>query len=137
MKKRREHVVPLSRQALDVLQELQQFTGAYPLLFPGRIDHKKPRSNMVFNMALRRMGYDGRQTGHGFRHIASTLLRENGFHRDYVEAQLSHVEDGVAGVYNKATYLAQRKGMMQWYADHLDALERDNVVPFKRAGEPG
>jgi integrase len=122
MKKRREHVVPLSRQAMEILQELRQLTGAYRLLFPGRSDRTKPRSNMVFNMALRRLGYGGQQTGHGFRHIASTILRENGFHRDYVEAQLSHVEEGVSGVYNKATYLPQRREMMQWYADHLDQL---------------
>lgn len=136
MKKRREHLVPLSRQAIDVLDALHQLTGAYPLLFPGRNDHKKPRSNMVFNMALRRMGYEGRQTGHGFRHIASTLLRENGFPSDYVEAQLSHVEGGVSGVYNKAIYLQQRRAMMQWYADHLDALEKGNVLPFKQVGTP-
>ena len=133
MKKRREHLVPLSKQAVAVLKELFQLTGAYPLVLPGRTDRKKPRSNMVFNMALRRIGYDGRQTGHGFRHIASTILRENGFHRDYVEAQLSHVEGGVSGVYNKATYIAQRRDMMQWYADYLDALAKGNVLQFKQS----
>ncbi|MCV4097216.1 tyrosine-type recombinase/integrase [Pseudomonas aeruginosa] len=128
MKKRRAHTVPLSRQALDALEQLHRMTGVYPLLFPGRNDRTKPRSNMAFNMALRRMGYEGRQTGHGFRHIASTTLREHGFAKEHVEAQLSHAEDGVAGVYNKAIYLEQRRTMMQWYADHLDELERDNVV---------
>lgn len=128
MKKKRDHLVPLSRQAMDALRELFKLNGRYPLLFPGRSDRKKPRSNMAFNMALRRMGYDGRQTGHGFRHIASTTLRENNFPREHVEAQLAHVEGGVAGVYNKAIYLEQRKHMMQWYADHLDKLERGNVV---------
>lgn len=132
MKKRREHLVPLSRQAIVVLKELHGLTGAYPLLFPGRIDPKKPRSNMVFNMALRRLGYAGRQTGHGFRHIASTILRENGFRQEHVEAQLSHVEGGVSGVYNKAIYLEPRRQMMQWYADHLDKLEQGNVVPMAR-----
>ncbi|MCY1461095.1 hypothetical protein D9M71_787150 [compost metagenome] len=83
---------------------------------------------MAFNMALRRMGYEGRQTGHGFRHIASTLLRENGFPREHVEAQLAHVEEGVSGVYNKAIYLEQRREMMQWYAEHLELLEHGNVV---------
>ncbi|UTH29994.1 tyrosine-type recombinase/integrase [Ectopseudomonas hydrolytica] len=132
MKKRREHVVPLSRQALDALKELKKLTGTYPLLFPGRNDRTKPRSNMAFNMALRRLGYQGQQTGHGFRHIASTILREKGFLKDHVEAQLSHAEDGVAGVYNKAQYLEQRRVMMQWYADHLDTLATGNVVPIKR-----
>lgn len=128
MKKRRDHLVPLSRQAVEALRELHALSGRYPLLFPGRSDHKKARSNMAFNMALRRMGYEGRQTGHGFRHIASTTLREHNFPREHVEAQLAHVEGGVAGVYNKAIYLEQRKQMMQWYADHLDKLERGNVV---------
>lgn len=76
MKKRREHTVPLSRQAVEALEQLHTLSGAYPLLFPGRNDRTKPRSNMAFNMALRRMEYAGRQTGHGFRHIASTTLRE-------------------------------------------------------------
>ncbi|ENZ1698805.1 tyrosine-type recombinase/integrase [Pseudomonas aeruginosa] len=136
MKKRRPHTVPLSRQALEALEQLHQMTGIYPLLFPGRNDRTKPRSNMAFNMALRRMGYEGRQTGHGFRHIASTTLREHGFAKEHVEAQLSHSEDGVAGVYNKAIYIEQRRTMMQWYADYLDELERGNVVPLNlgRAG---
>ncbi|ARS48391.1 integrase [Ectopseudomonas mendocina] len=132
MKKRREHVVPLSRQVLDALKELKRLTGAYSLLFPGRNDRTKPRSNMAFNMALRRLGYQGQQTGHGFRHIASTILREKGFLKDHVEAQLAHAEDGVAGVYNKAIYLEQRREMMQWYADHLDTLAAGNVVSIKR-----
>lgn len=136
MKKRRDHVVPLSNQAIAALAQLQELTGCYPLFFPGRSDHKKPISNMAFNMALRRMGYEGRQTGHGFRHIAATTLREQGFPKEHVEAQLAHAEGGVAGVYNKAIYLEQRRQMMQWYADHLDALERGNVliVDFKAQG---
>lgn len=122
MKKRREHIVPLSTQSLNLLRELQVLSGGHDLLFPGRNDRTKPLSNMVFNMALRRMGYQGQQTGHGFRHIASTLLNENGFDENHIEAQLSHAKSGVAGVYNKAKYLEQRRTMMQWYADHLDTL---------------
>lgn len=128
MKRRREHLVPLSRQAIKALTELRTLSGAYPLLFPGRNDRTKPRSNTVFLMALRRLGYEGRQTGHGFRHIASTILNEQGFDENHIEAQLSHVKDGVAGVYNKAVYLEQRRVMMQWYADHLDKLVKGNVV---------
>jgi len=132
-KKGLEHLVPLSTQAIAALDELRTYTGAYPLLFPGRSDHTKPRSDTVFLMALRRMGYEGRQTGHGFRHIASTLLNENGFDENHVEAQLSHKKAGVAGIYNKAQYLPQRTKMMQWYADHLDMLANGNVVSIKRA----
>ncbi len=74
-------------------------------------------------MALRRLGYEGRQTGHGFRHIASTVLNEHGFPADHIEAQLSRKQPGVPGIYNKAQYLEQRTPMMQWYADYLDELE--------------
>jgi integrase len=127
-KKGREHLVPLCRQAIEALNELRVLTGAYPLLFPGRSDRTKPRSNTVFLMALRRLGYEGRQTGHGFRHIASTALNEHGFSADHVEAQLSHKAPGVRGVYNKAQYLSQRVTMMQWYADYLDGLEGGAVI---------
>lgn len=133
MKRRREHLVPLPRQAVDLLRQLHNVTGAYALLFPGRSDTSKPRSDTAFLMALRRLGYEGRQTGHGFRHIASTLLNEHGFDENHIEAQLSHVKKGVAGVYNKAKYMAQRTTMMQWYADYLDTLAAGNVVEFKRA----
>jgi len=132
-KKGLEHLVPLSSQAIEALEELRKYTGSYPLLFPGRSDHTKPRSNTVFLMALRRMGYEGRQTGHGFRHIASTVLNEKGFDENHIEAQLSHKKPGVAGVYNKAKYLAQRTAMMQWYADHLDEISADNLAERKRA----
>lgn len=128
MKKRREHIIPLSTQSIMLLRELKNLSGAYELLFPGRSDRTKPLSNMVFNMALRRMGYSGEQTGHGFRHIASTILNEAGYDENHIEAQLSHTKSGVAGVYNKAKYLAQRRTMMQWYADHLAALEKGNIV---------
>ncbi|KMN16511.1 tyrosine-type recombinase/integrase [Pseudomonas weihenstephanensis] len=128
MKRRREHLVPLPRQAVQLLRDLQHLTGNYQLLFPGRSDTTKPRSNTVFLMALRRLGYEGRQTGHGFRHIASTILNEHGFDENHIEAQLSHVKDGVAGVYNKAIYIKPRITMMQWYADHLDELEQGNIV---------
>lgn len=133
MKRRREHLVPLPAQAIELLCDLRHLTGAYPLLFPGRSDTTKPRSNTVFLMALRRLGYEGRQTGHGFRHLASTILNENGFDSQHVEAQLSHVKEGVRGVYDKSTYLAQRREMMAWYADHLDRLAAGNVVDFRRA----
>lgn len=132
MKRRREHLVPLPKQAVALLRELQNITGNYALLFPGKGNTTKSRSNTVFLMALRRLGYEGRQTGHGFRHLASTILNENGFDSQHVEAQLSHVKEGVRGVYDKSTYLEQRKVMMQWYAEHLDKLAAGNVVSLKR-----
>ncbi|MES2820133.1 MAG: tyrosine-type recombinase/integrase [Pseudomonadota bacterium] len=127
-KKGREHLVPLPDQAIELLEALRPYSSAYALLFPGRSDSTKPRSDTVFLMALRRLGYEGRQTGHGFRHIASTILNENGFPADHIESQLSHKAPGVRGIYNKAQYLEQRRVMMQWYADHLEALANGSAV---------
>ena len=134
MKKRREMVTPLSRQVLELLAELKQLNGDSPYLFPSRSSRNKPKSDAVFIMALRRLGYQGRQSPHGFRHIASTTLREKGFLRDHVEAALSHKVGGVEGVYNKADYLADRIPMMQFWADYLEGLRTDsNIIPFGRA----
>ncbi|MEC7118805.1 MAG: tyrosine-type recombinase/integrase [Pseudomonadota bacterium] len=134
MKKRREMVIPLSRQVLELLAELRQLNGDSPYLFPSRSSRNKPKSDAVFIMALRRLGYEGRQSPHGFRHIASTTLREKGFMRDHVEAALAHKVGGVEGVYNKADYLADRIPMMQWWADYLEGLRTEsNVIPFSKS----
>ncbi|KAA0696996.1 DUF4102 domain-containing protein [Halopseudomonas laoshanensis] len=115
-------LVPLSKEVMADLLELRKISGGYQLLFPGRHDQSKPLSNMAFNMALRRLGYEGRQVGHGFRHVMSTCLNENDFNKQHVEAQLNHFEKGVAGNYNKAIYIKQRTKMMQWYSQHLHQL---------------
>lgn len=122
MKKRREHIIPLPKQAIELLTELKAYSSDSSYLFPSRSSKSKPKSDTVFIMALRRLGYEGRQSPHGFRHIASTTLREKGFNRDYVESALAHVTGGVEGVYNKAAYLNDRKPMMQEWADYLDKL---------------
>ncbi|MCH7331914.1 tyrosine-type recombinase/integrase [Acinetobacter modestus] len=133
MKKRREHIIPLPSQSVRLLQELKVLSGHSDYLFPSRSDSHKPKSDTVFIMALRRLGYEGRQTPHGFRHIASTLLNNKGFDERHIEAALAHVKDGVAGVYNKAQYLQDRKYIMQWYADHLEQLADEKVIQFKKA----
>ncbi|MFW1858817.1 tyrosine-type recombinase/integrase [Acinetobacter defluvii] len=133
MKKRREHVVPLSKQAVAILQELKSYETNSEFLFPSRSDKSKPKSDTVFIMALRRMGYEGRQTPHGFRHIASTLLNNRGFDERHIEAALAHVKDGVAGVYNKAQYLEDRANMMQWYANYLEEIADQSIIQFKKA----
>lgn len=133
MKKRREHIIPLPTQAVHLLNELKSVRGESEYLFPSRSNPNKPKSDTVFIMALRRLGYEGRQTPHGFRHIASTLLNNKGFDERHIEAALAHVKDGVAGVYNKAQYLNDRKHLMQWYADHLAQLADDTVIQFKKA----
>ena len=132
MKKRREHVVPLPKQAVAILQELKTYETNSEYLFPSRSDKSKPKSDTVFIMALRRMGFEGRQTPHGFRHIASTLLNNRGFDERHIEAALVHVKDGVAGVYNKAQYLQDRANMMQWYATHLEEIADQSIIQFKK-----
>lgn len=126
------HLVPLSRQALLILRELQSLTGHGRYLFPGARTPSRPMSDGAVNMALARMGYKGILTGHGFRHMARTLLGEMGWSPEALERQLSHKEPGVAGIYNKAQHLSERRKIMQAWADYLDSLrEGGNVVPFK------
>lgn len=133
MKKRREHVVPLPTQAITLLNELNSYKTNSEYLFPSRSDKHKPKSETVFIMALRRMGYEGRQTPHGFRHIASTLLNNKGFDERHIESALAHVKDGVAGVYNKAQYLRDRTNMMQWYANYLEEIADQKIISFRKA----
>ncbi len=135
MKMGTPHIVPLSTQAVEVLRCLHELRGGSGLLFPGERDHEKPMSNNTLLYALYRMGYRGRMTGHGFRGIASTVLHEQGFRHDVIELQLAHQErDDVSAAYNHATYLPQRRKMMQAWADHLDALRKGaKVLRFKAA----
>ncbi len=130
------HVVPLPKQAIHTLRELHALTGHGKYLFPGARDAKRAMSNVTINAALRRLGYDGEtMTGHGFRHMASTLLNELGWNPDAIERQLSHKGRGIRAVYNKAEYLAERKKMMQAWADYLDGLRSGASVTPIRARE--
>lgn len=123
MKMRRKHIVPLSNQVIALLQELRAMTGHYQLVFPGRCNINKPMSEASVNMVLKRIGYDGRATGHGFRHTMSTILHEQGFNSAWIEMQLAHVDkNAIRGTYNHAQYLDGRREMMQWYADYIDSL---------------
>lgn len=130
MKKRRPHCVPLSDQAIAILEQLKPITGQYPFIFPGRIHHSKPMSEMAMNVLIRRIGYAGRVTGHGFRHTMSTILHEQGYNTAWIETQLAHVDkNSIRGTYNHAQYLDGRREMLQWYADYMAALENgENVV---------
>ncbi|MFG9883191.1 tyrosine-type recombinase/integrase [Pseudomonas aeruginosa] len=133
-KARRSHVVPLPRQAVTILRQLHELTGSYSLLFPGQQNAERPMSENTINKALRLVGYGGRQTGHGFRHLLSTELNSRGYNRDWIERQLAHGDkDEIRGTYNHATYLEQRRGMMQAWADSIDALcSGANVLSLKR-----
>lgn len=124
------HIVPLSRQAQAVLEELRPMTGGGRYLFPSLRGPSKPISENTINAALRRMGYANDQmTAHGFRSTASTLLNEAGFNGDWIERQLAHCEkDGVRAAYNYAQYLPERRKMMQAWADLIDQLRRGGEV---------
>ena len=134
MKARRAHVVPLPRQAVTILRQLQEISGGYPLLFPGQQKADRPMSENTINKALRLMGYEGRQTGHGFRHLLSTELNGRNYNKDWIERQLAHgSDDEIRDTYNHATYMEQRRDMMQAWADSIDALcSGGNVVSIKR-----
>jgi len=122
MKMDTPHIVPLSRQSLEVLRALKLLTGNGRLVFPGANDKNRPMSNNTILFALYRLGYQGRMTGHGFRGLASTIFNESGFDEPHIELQLAHMKrNKVAAAYNHAKYLKQRTTMMQWWADYLDA----------------
>ena len=122
MKMKTPHIVPLSRQSVEVLRALKQITGHGHFVFAGARDKKKSISNNTILYALYRIGYRDRMTGHGFRGLASTILNEHEFDEAHIELQLAHTKrNKVAAAYNHAKYLKQRTEMMQWWADYLDA----------------
>jgi integrase len=133
MKMRTPHIVPLSRQALDVLDTLRTLTGQSKWLFPGDRNAKKQMSNNTILKALERMGYKGRMTGHGFRGLASTILHEQGYSHEHIELQLAHApRNAVSAAYNHALYLEPRARMMQGWADFLEQTQRGGkVLPFR------
>ncbi|HBS5777938.1 TPA: tyrosine-type recombinase/integrase [Klebsiella pneumoniae] len=127
MKMKRPHLVPLSTQALEIVQQLKVISGQYPLVFPGRNDPRKTMSEASINQVFKRIGYTGKVTGHGFRHTMSTILHEEGFNTAWIETQLAHVDkNAIRGTYNHALYLEGRKEMMQWYGDYVDSCESNN-----------
>ncbi len=120
MKMRRAHLVPLSTQALDLLNELKIMTGNYSYVFPGRNDPNKPMNEASINQLIKRIGYGGKVTGHGFRHMLSTILHEQGFDTAFIEVQLAHVDKNtIRGTYNHALYLDNRRIMIEWYSKYL------------------
>lgn len=122
MKMKRPHVVPLSRQALDALRELQGLTGGNRWLFPSRWDKTRHEDGRVLNAALRRMGYGAEvMTAHGFRAMAATTLSEQGWPSEAIERQLAHVDKNqVRAAYQRSELLTERRKMLQAWADYLD-----------------
>ncbi|MES9942094.1 MAG: integrase arm-type DNA-binding domain-containing protein [Candidatus Thiodiazotropha sp. 6PLUC2] len=135
MKMRTLHIVPLSTQALAVLNEIKPLTGRGKYVFPGVRTNRRPMSENTVNAALRRLGYTKEEmTGHGFRSMASTILNEQGWHRDAIERQLAHAErNSVRAAYNYAEHMPERIKMMQWWADYLDNLKTGaEIIPINK-----
>lgn len=129
MKMKRPHLVPLSTQALEIVQQLKVMSGQYPLVFPGRNDPRKTMSEASINQVFKRIGYTGKVTGHGFRHTMSTILHEEGFNTAWIETQLAHVDkNAMRGTYNHALYLDGRREMMQWYANYIDNIGKHKRI---------
>jgi integrase len=127
MKMREPHIVPLSRQAVELLRELRTHTGGRPLLFPNYRNPNESMTATTLNRALERIGLNGKGSigfsAHGFRATASTMLREMGFRSDVIERQLAHAErNKVRASYNQAEYLDDRRHLMQMWADKIDAI---------------
>jgi integrase len=134
-KTKTDHLVPLSTQAVAILQELHPLTGHGEYVFPGARSNGKPMSGMAINVAIRRAGYNTReeQTGHGFRAMARTILHEElGIAPEIIEHQLAHsVPDALGTSYNRTKFLAARREMMQQWADYLDKLKAGaEVIPL-------
>jgi integrase len=137
MKTRTPHLVPLSAQALEILNDLRKITGSSRYVFPSARSNVRPMSEVAVLAALRRMGYSkAEMTGHGFRAMARTILDEVlGFRQDIIEHQLAHaVKDPNGRAYNRTSHLAERRRMMQSWADYLESLKRGaEVIPLFKA----
>ena len=134
MKMKEEHIVPLSKQALEVLESVKELSGNFDLVFPGSHNSRKPMSENTLTYAIRkRLAFDA--TAHGFRTTASTTLNEHGYRVDVIERQLAHGErNKVRAAYNRSQYLKERTEMMQWYSDYLDSLKTSSkVIPIRQA----
>ncbi|MBN3777950.1 tyrosine-type recombinase/integrase [Burkholderia sp. Ac-20345] len=126
MKMHSPHIVPTSKQALEMVAKLRELNSHSQLLFPSRSSSKKTMSENTILYALYRMGYRSRMTGHGFRGLASTILNEHNFNRDWIERQLAHRErDETRAAYNHAEYLPERRKMMQWWGHYLSEAARN------------
>lgn len=135
MKMSQPHIVPLSGQAVMLLEELHAVATSSPFLFPNeRAPQSQPMARDTLSKALRSMGYQGKVTPHRFRTLASTLLNEMGFHPDWIERQLAHKETNkIRAAYNRAQYMTERRRMMQHWADYLDGMAKGGKVRTLRS----
>ena len=132
-----QHIVPLSTQAIAILEEIKPLTSGGRYVFPSCRSDNRPMSENTIMTALKTLGYNSDvMTAHGFRSTASTLLNEQGWSLDAIERQLCHMpRDQVRAAYNRAQYLDERRRMMQAWGDYLDGLRNGaQVIAFKRQG---
>jgi integrase len=128
MKSKKPHVVPLSTHALALLEIMKPISAKSDFIFPSNSNIKKHTNASTANMALKRMGFENQLVAHGLRSLASTILNEEGFDPDVIEAALAHTgKNEVRNAYNRAIYLERRKPMMQWWGDHIEAAATGNM----------
>lgn len=121
MKKRREHVIPLSKQAIELLEAIKPISGHRDFVFPSDRNPRNHINNETANMALKRMGFEGRLVSHGLRSLGSTTLNEHGFNPDVIEAALAHVDKNqVRSAYNRAEYIEKRIELMDWWSEYIE-----------------
>jgi len=128
MKKRRSHIVPLTDQALALLEAIKPYSGHREYVFPADRDPRTHCNSQTANMALKRMGFEGRLVSHGMRSMASTILNEHGWDPELIEVALAHVDkDEVRSAYNRAEYIERRRPMMAWWSEHIQEAATGNL----------
>jgi integrase len=125
-----QHIVPLLKQAIEIIEAIKRLTGGQQYVFPSSRNDRRPMSDNTIRTTLKSLGYDSDvMTAHGFRTTASTLLNEQGWSADAIERQLAHApRDAVRAAYNRAQYLDERRRMMQSWADYLDSLKAGAAI---------
>ncbi len=128
MKKRRAHIVPLTDQALALLEAIKPYSGHREYVFPADRNPRTHCNSQTANMALKRMGFEGRLVSHGMRSMASTILNEHGWDPELIEVALAHVDkDEVRSAYNHADYIERRRPMMAWWSEHIQEAATGNL----------
>ena len=128
MKKRKAHAIPLSKQAIALVEIMRPISGSSEFVFPSDRNPRTHINSQTANMALKRMGYAQRLVAHGLRSLASTILNEQGFDPDIIEAALAHTcKNEVRNAYNRAQYIERRKPMMDWWSQHIEQAATGNM----------
>lgn len=138
MKKRRTHIIPLTEQAIALLEAIKPYSGSRAYVFPADRDPRTHCNSQTANMALKRMGFEGRLVSHGMRSMASTILNERRWDPELIEVALAHVDkDGVRSTYNRAEYIELRREMMAWWSEHIQEAATGNLSVSAIQENPG